>query len=84
MAPEEASSSPPATMSAAVDTGEGVATPPPSPPAAAADACEAPPAAVGTPRVSASSLSCNYLDQGTKSNLAESAFCPVLALVFAV
>ena len=58
-------SSPPARMAASVDAEE-----PALPPSVAASGRSS----VGAPRVSASSLSCNYLDQGTKTNLAESAW----------
>jgi len=63
-----------ATMSATVDADGDEPELPASVSPSGAEA--APPllsSSVGPPRVSASSLTCNYLDQGTKANLAESA-----------
>ena len=62
-----------ATMSATVDADGGEPELPASVSPSGAEPAQAAAFSVGPPRVSASSLTCNYLDQGTKSNLAESA-----------
>ena len=68
MTPAEASA--PARMAASVDAEEAE----PALPASVGASGPAQPPSSGAPRVSASALTCNYLDQGTKSNLAESAW----------